>query len=267
MRNLRAVQVGMACMLLAACGGGGSGSTPPVRSVQNAVPSVLVSPVPEAPASIEAAPDVAPAAAIDAGVPVVNSTSAPRVLADNASVVIGYEPYGVETSAPGKLPIDGLPCTYGMAMAQHFHAHFSFYVNGRQYGVPGAVGIYHPKVVRTPYFYDANGATGGCNYDMHTHTPDGVIHIESGSSKLTFNLRQFLDIWHVTLTSNSFWHYTGPTRVFLTDEATGGPGTHPVREITGQNFSTILMKRHMEITVEVGPTYVNTPNYTFYGGL
>ncbi|GAC1419069.1 MAG: hypothetical protein NVSMB64_28570 [Candidatus Velthaea sp.] len=163
--------------------------------------------------------------------------------------------------------IDNLACTPGSSTGQHFHAHLSLFVNGTQYAIPAAIGLYHAVVKTPPNFYDLDphDATA-CLYVTHTHVPDGIIHIETANATQTYTLAQFLDVWGVTLSTNGFWTFTGPTRVFVTDENTKTAGTHTVTEITGQNPSTIVLGKHQEYTIEVG-TPVNTPNYTFIGGL
>ncbi|GAC1407383.1 MAG: hypothetical protein NVSMB64_14250 [Candidatus Velthaea sp.] len=181
----------------------------------------------------------------------------------------GYSPNAVHTSAPSYNSIDGIPCTYGMALNQHFHVHVSLFIGSVQYSVPASIGMYASHVQTAPYYYDADPSQWhACDFDIHTHTPDGVFHIESNDSTRVYTLQNLFDIWGVTLTPNGFWLWQNrPTRVFLTEEDIGGPGTHPTSEITNADFSTITLHRHLEITIEVGTPNVNTPNYTFYGSL
>ncbi|GAC1414259.1 MAG: hypothetical protein NVSMB64_24500 [Candidatus Velthaea sp.] len=202
----------------------------------------------------------------------MDSTSPPYTLGDYPGVIVGwygYSPYAVHTSAPGYNAIDGIPCSYGMAQNQHFHVHVSLFIGKLQYSVPAAIGIYAPHVRVAPYFYDADPAQWhACIFDIHTHTPDGVVHIESSDATRTFTLKNLFDIWGVAPTPNGFWLWQNrPTRVFLTDEGIGGPGTYPVQEITGVDFSTITLHRHQEITIEAGTPNTNIRNYSFYGSL
>jgi hypothetical protein len=53
------------------------------------------------------------------------------------------------------------------------------YVNGKQVSVPAGIGI---------------ASDNTCFYWLHTHTSDGVIHIEAPSGR-SFTLGNFLDIW------------------------------------------------------------------------
>ncbi|GAC1407377.1 MAG: hypothetical protein NVSMB64_14230 [Candidatus Velthaea sp.] len=183
----------------------------------------------------------------------------------------GYSPDAVHTSAPGFSPIDAIPCSYGTARNEHFHVHVSVFVGGQQYSVPAAIGMFRPHVKVAPYYYDADPAqqaNHACDYDIHTHTPDGIFHVESVDATRTFTLQNLFDIWGFTPTPTGFYLWPNqPTRVFLTQEGIGGPGTHPVQEITGVDFNTITLLRHQEFTIEVGTPNVNTPNYTFNGGL
>lgn len=61
----------------------------------------------------------------------------------------------------------------------HIHSHLYLTDRGRPVEIPANVGI-------------PQGA--GCLYWLHTHTPDGLLHIES-PTKRTFTLGQFFDIW------------------------------------------------------------------------
>jgi len=63
--------------------------------------------------------------------------------------------------------------------AYHIHAHLTIYINGKQVAIPQNIGI---------------ASDQSCFYWLHTHTSDGVIHIEfprQGSP----TLGNFLDIW------------------------------------------------------------------------
>lgn len=84
----------------------------------------------------------------------------------------------------GGLPIDGIRCDFGEGAALHIHANLQMYDRGRRLTVPSNIGI--PLGV-------------GCLYWLHTHSNNGMIHIESPLNQL-FTLGQFFDIWNVPLT-------------------------------------------------------------------
>jgi len=237
-------------MLVVACGGGGGGGTNTIPGGPGATPT----PVPTA----TPVPTPSPTP-----VPVGDSPAAATQLTDSPSIVVG-DPTTIgifpNTGTPTNATIDGIACgTSGTG--QHFHAHVSVFHNGQQIVVPSGTGMYKPVVMAAPYFQDAG--PGGCDYDLHIHSDDAILHIETVSPTQVFNIQELIDIWGQTLTANSFGPLAGPTRVFVTDESAGTPGSYTVREVTGQDLTMVNITRHLEITFEVGPTFVNVPNYTW----
>lgn len=77
------------------------------------------------------------------------------------------------------LPVDGIRCDTMEGAAEHIHAHLKLTDRGRPLEVPADIGI-------------PQGA--GCLYWLHTHSADGLVHIESPSRR-TFTLGQFFDVW------------------------------------------------------------------------
>jgi len=77
-------------------------------------------------------------------------------------------------------PVESISCDSGEHTDFHIHAHMTLYFDGQKVSVPpGNVGI-------------APG--GSCFYWLHTHSNDGVIHIEAPSGR-SFTLGNFLAIW------------------------------------------------------------------------
>jgi len=150
-----------------------------------------------------------------------------------------------------------------MGSATHYHVHFSLFVNGHRYALPAGTGIYEPGVYVPQYLVMATGGPDGCYYSIHVHALEGMVHIEDDTPNVVRTLGQFLDIWGQQLSTAGFGKFMGMTRWFDTDLTTGAPGSHPVVEQTGTDPHLIPMLDHHEYTVEIGPTWVNTPNYTF----
>lgn len=71
-----------------------------------------------------------------------------------------------------------------MGMAEHYHPVLKVLVNGKPVTVPANIGV-----------DPATGAMSG----LHTHTADGVIHVEAEETSETFTLGQFFTEWDVTL--------------------------------------------------------------------
>jgi len=104
------------------------------------------------------------------------------------------------TTTPGT-PADGIQCAPVEQLAYHIHAHLQVYLDGQPRALPGAIGLIGPVAQQTvagPFY----GATQ-CYYWLHTHTNDGVIHIESPIPRI-YTLGDFFDEWHQPL---------GPDRV------------------------------------------------------
>ncbi len=66
--------------------------------------------------------------------------------------------------------------------AMHIHAHLDVFVDGNPVEVPGDIGL-----------------GPGVESSIHTHSTDGVIHMEAASAA-TFTLGEFFDVWGVRFT-------------------------------------------------------------------
>ena len=67
---------------------------------------------------------------------------------------------------------------------QHFHAHLDILDDGQPVEVPANLGIDPHR---------------GLIAELHTHDDSGILHVESGSSTLTFTLGQLFVEWGVRL--------------------------------------------------------------------
>jgi len=85
-------------------------------------------------------------------------------------------------------PIDGVQCGAAEGQTQHVHQHFDVVINGQDFTPPASVGIFAERT---------SSPDTPCLYWTHTHTPDGVIHVESPATE-TIMLGAFLDIWSVS---------------------------------------------------------------------
>jgi hypothetical protein len=136
----------------------------------------------------------------------------------------------------GGLPVDGIHCDRTEGAAEHVHASLQLYESGHAVAVPANIGM-------------PQGA--GCLYWIHTHSGDGMIHIES-PVKRSFTLGQFFDIWGPDLSwtkaaslsaphgqrlsiwiDGKAWHGNSPRTIVLRDRETiviqsGPPFAKPV---------------------------------------
>jgi hypothetical protein len=142
----------------------------------------------------------------------------------------------VAQSLMGGLPIDGVSCDREEGAVEHIHARLELFDRASAIEVPAQIGI---------------PLAGTCLYWIHTHTPDGYIHIES-PVKHTFTLGQFFDIWEQQLdwtqaasvvaphgkrlsiwVDGKAWHGKNPRSIVLSDRETivvqnGPPFAKPV---------------------------------------
>jgi hypothetical protein len=115
------------------------------------------------------------------------------------------------STTPGT-PVDGIQCAPLEQLAYHIHAHLQVYVDGQPRQLPGAIGMIGPVAQQTPVgpFYSAQK----CIYWLHTHTADGIIHIESPTARI-YTLGDFFDEWHQPLSSGQVAGSSGQVMAFL----------------------------------------------------
>ena len=94
--------------------------------------------------------------------------------------------------------VDGIQCGSKEQLAYHIHAHLAVFDNGKPRALPGGIGIPGSQVVNTDQGPVAAG--GQCIYWLHTHAPDGVIHVESPTQRI-YTLGNFFDEWHQPLSA------------------------------------------------------------------
>lgn len=138
-------------------------------------------------------------------------------------------------SGPQGQPVDGMTCG-AETLIFHIHAHLGVFVDGQPKTVPAGIGI-----------------TGSCLYWLHSHTADGIIHMESPVQR-TFTLGNYFDVWGQPLS---------PTQV--------GPATGAViAYVDGQRYSgnprDIALGNHTNVQLDVG-TDVAPQTFTFPAGL
>jgi hypothetical protein len=148
---------------------------------------------------------------------------------------------GTATGATGR-DVDGISCQASEQTIFHIHAHLTIFVNGSARRLPADVGI------------PAHAQNGPCLYWLHTHAPDGVIHIESPVRR-TYTLGDFFDEWGQPL---------GPDRA--------GPATGPVIAIYNSqryegNPRDIPLNAHAQIQLEIGTPLIAPESVTFPSSL
>jgi hypothetical protein len=159
------------------------------------------------------------------------TTVASSANSSSASAQIGFEGVAIEQGseiAPASTTqsgtVDGIRCGPTEQLAYHIHAHLNVYVNGAPRALPGGIGIPGSTVEQTSEGPVAAG--GQCIYWLHTHAPDGVIHIESPTARI-YTLGNFFDEWHQPLSANQVGTASGKVTAFVN----GKPWTKSLRSI------------------------------------
>jgi hypothetical protein len=154
--------------------------------------------------------------------------------------------------------VDGVQCQTNEQLVLHVHTHLTIFVDGKAQVIPYGIGIPGFQAQQT-----ANGpfvSTGSCFYWLHVHADDGIIHIESPSTTLSFTLGQFFDEWGIPLSSTQVGPATGKVTVFFTS-----PGKKAML-YTG-NPRDIPLGDHYQIQLVVGTPIVAPVKVTNWGGL
>ncbi len=130
--------------------------------------------------------------------------------------------------------INNITCDSAMQSSYHVHVHLSIYVRGRSVTVPQGIGI---------------GTNPGCFYWLHTHTSNGIIHVEAPAKSASLTLNSFLTIWHDGFASLNFppeLNQASGWKIYLNGQQL--PATTPMT-------AAIPLLSHGLITLEYG-----TPN-------
>lgn len=148
----------------------------------------------------------------------------------------------MEAAVPAGEPVDGIKCEAMEGSVLHIHQHLAIYDHGRPVTIPDDVG--RPLI-------------GECFYWLHTHTPDGIIHVESPTFR-SYTLGNFFDIWGQPLTRSDV------------AGAKVKHGEHVAVWVDGQLFNgnprSIDLTQHLDVTLEVGPPYRKPSPFTDWNG-
>jgi hypothetical protein len=152
--------------------------------------------------------------------PTTTATASTTGTAQSRADQIGYEGVPVE-SGPAVAPASttsqarsaqGIQCAPTEQLVYHIHAHLQVYIDGRPRALPGGIGMIGAVGQQTPY-----GAVYGatvCYYWLHTHTADGVIHIES-PLEAVYTLGNFFAVWNQPLSSHQVAGARGQVSAFV----------------------------------------------------
>jgi hypothetical protein len=295
---------------LAACGGGGGGATPPTGGGGNGGP-----PPPTATPSPghTATPTPTPTAtATPTPTPTQNPGSTPPPIGvDSTTTIFGFDGSSTQADVNGRdnwqtngvtvagdagdgdtknnvgqgkttdgLDACGLPNEQSVGNSYHVHVFVGILVNGVEMAIPDALGMAGAQDSGSGIILSFN-----CAYNIHTHAPSGIVHVEAPSINGTwignsassapqiqppaqFNLQTFLDIWGQTTASlgqgaQLVGIYTGTP----TSKDTHGQdivGAYSKNYLPVANLSQILLQHHTAIWFVYGtPPVKGLPQVKF----
>ena len=145
--------------------------------------------------------------------------------------------------APQGDPVAGISCDAMEGSRMHTHQHLVLIDHGKEVSIPADVGQRPGR---------------NCLYWVHTHTADGIIHIESPQPR-TFTLADFFTIWGQPLSRGEAASMKAAKGSSLRVWVNGKPYTGDIREIP--------LLPHTDIVIEAGPPFVPPPKFTNWGSL
>lgn len=228
-RGAAAAMAAAALAALGACGSSGGSDSSPSSSSAASTPAASV-------ATTATGTSTAATSAL------VSTTPGP----EGTPLELG-EPLTAAPTIDGQ-PKDGVQCNTSEQLAYHVHAHLAIYVDGRPRAVPLAIGIQNAQTQQTEQGPFAGG--GDCFYWLHTHTTDGIIHIES-PNQVEYTLAQFFAVWGQPLSATKVGPASGTVTAYVNGKLVeGDPGA-------------IRLAPHAKIQLDVGSPKVGPQAVTF----
>ncbi|MBC7596392.1 MAG: hypothetical protein H7288_21105 [Kineosporiaceae bacterium] len=145
---------------------------------------------------------------------------------------------GANAAPPWLLPVDVLARVKAaglnlgaMGMAEHYHVHLDILIDGKAVPVPADVGV---------------DPSDGSMSALHSHSNDGIVHIEAATKGQAFTLGQFFTQWDVSLSGNQIGSLAARDGKSLKAFVNG-------KEVTS-NPAMIRLAASQQITLVFGPT-------------
>lgn len=184
-----------------------------------------------------------PVAAVGGSLALAAIVAAALALAAPASHAAPPQGGPVQSKVPIGQDIDGMSCDAQEGQRIHIHQHLTILDHGRPVNIPPNVG--QPAARR-------------CIYWVHTHTPDGVIHIEAPKDR-SFTLGNFFNVWGEPLSRTQ------------ASSARAEKGKSLKVWVNGRPFAgdprTIKLESHTDVVIEAGPPFPTPPRFTTWGPL
>jgi hypothetical protein len=117
------------------------------------------------------------------------------------------------------------PIPEGAPLSEHIHPHLTIIVDGQAQAIPAGIGIKSTGVL-----------------PIHTHTPDGTLHVES-PKQLPFRLRDFFTIWGQPFSKNVVLGHVAGRGEKITMTVDGRPS---------KQFGNLLLQDGQQIVIRYG---------------
>jgi hypothetical protein len=166
-------------------------------------------------------------------------------IASTLSLFAGAAPAPLlaQSIVPMGQPVGGISCDAQEGQRIHIHQHLLILDHGKSVAIPPNVG---------------QPAGKQCIYWLHTHTPDGVIHIEAPKDR-SFTLADFFAVWGQPLSRS------------VAATARAKKGDYLRTWVDGKPFmgdpASIPLLAHTDIVIEAGPPFLKPPRFTTWDGL
>lgn len=147
----------------------------------------------------------------------------------------------VAAASPSGQPVDGISCDTAEGAVFHIHQHVTILVRGKPVAIPSDIG----RPLAT-----------SCLYWLHTHSDDGLVHIEAPKFR-SFTLGNFFDVWGEPLSATavaSARAKRGALHVFVDGARYNG------------DPRKIELSQHTDITLEMSPPYTKPVAFTDWKG-
>jgi hypothetical protein len=179
-----------------------------------------------------------------------------------ALLFIGLLVYGALNSRTSGIPTvagssGSIPCDQLEHTQVHYHAAIQIVDQGTVHPIPGGIGIQGGETAPT------------CYYWLHVHSANqNVIHIESPADRV-FTLGDFFKVWDAFSTYNGGPHELIDTTHVSTLSVGSGQsmlvyidlGDGKGAQLYSGDPSTIVLKSHETITIEITPPGVPPPAF------
>ena len=146
-------------------------------------------------------------------------------------------------TAPNGETVGGIACDAQEGQRIHIHQHLVIFDHGHEVAIPPNVG---------------QPAGRRCIYWLHTHRPDGIIHIEAPLDR-SFTLGDFFKVWGQPLSRTKAATAVASKGAALKVWVDGKP--------YAGDPSMIPLRAHTDIVIEAGPPFPTPPRFTNWGTL